>query len=391
MRSPYLISAVIILLGLGGILLTYELYLPALAHNVLERELGKIGLAHLKLPAPEKGRDYILYHDIPLDEDDLDHIDELAIQYSLTGLISNQRFKKIHIKGLSLTGSLDILPNQNLDIPGWKKTDIFYYFKDLPTDELDIKDFRLALLTKAFGGITLKTDLQTKRFADYIDVQTTIESHQRYLSFSMKGSGRIHPQNIIVEMELMDGKFDWQDLQIQASRAHGALTVEHSPETYRLKGDFQMGGAQVLGMPWQNVSATFEANKQYFKLFAGGKSVGIDGLEMGMDIYRITGKPYSVSGFIHFDAPKNYIDFHTVKSHLKLSDPQAGYLKTLEGLESHIALQAIPETGKGDFKVKLSHKSLSQPISENVTINFTKKLNGSELLGPALQKISAPK
>jgi hypothetical protein len=379
-KSFFKIALPIILLAIILAFL-YSFYLPYAAHKTVQSYMAEAGFSQLPLPKPQTGRDYVMYQNIVLDPDGISTIDTLAAQYSLINLLFFHRFERIQIQGLSLTGEMHFNQSPTLDFSGWQAQNILSSLQALPARELNLKNAKFSLLTDDFSGVSLTCDLQAKRSHDYVDIQMNINSTQRNLSFAINGTGRIQKGMINLEMEMERGKIEWNRAQLKASRTHGQSTYTQDSASYKAAGEFEIGGMSFLGMPWQNVGTSIEMNDGYLKIIAGGKSVGIDGLEIGIDIEKFTGRPASYSAFVHFDSLKNFLGYYYQDRFSDLSESDLSAIENIQNLTAYFvaAPSKDPAADPGIFDLT---SSLEHPNFEGTNIKHQMPLNVNEQIKP---------
>lgn len=382
----FYILSVFAVLMIAGTIFSYIYVLPGMADHAIKTSLQRAGFHAVQLPEPEYGRDYVLYKNIRLDAEGIDQIEELAAQYSLTGMLFQNAFKRVQVKQLYLTGSTSFTPDLQIRFEGWENADPLQIIESIPAKELNIKNANISLLTDDFGGVTFKTDLQAKRSADFIDLQFSITSDQRLISFVADGTGRIQNNLLTSEIEIERAKFDWQRKQIKASRMHGKGIYEFGNSGYKFSGDFQIGGMSLLGLAWQNVAATLEKNQNYMKLIAGGKSVGLQGLELGLDIEQVGEKEPALSGFVYFETMQDFLGYYASQDALSYSDEIFEKLQALQKLTIYMIAVPVNNANALGLALTMEHAESEASAKDNVLLDFSKPVQGYKVFGNLLNE-----
>ncbi len=362
-------------LFLGLLYHVYTHLLPDLAEQSLQTALRDSGFHDVRLDKLQSGRDYVMYENVSLDPDGISTIQTLAVKYSLLGLLYGRQFERLQIHGLSLTGEIHSDQTPYVSISGWTPADIMTFMQNLPARELNIKSSRIAVLTEDFGGVTLNFEAQATRHKTYADLQIKAGSAQKNLNFALNATGRLQSRTASLELEIERGKVEWDRWQIKASRISGKATHTQDSEDHENDTALQIGGLNFLGMPWQNIGASIEANESYLKVIAGGKSVGLEGLELGIDIEKIAGRPPGLSAFIHFETLGDFLDYYYANDYADLTESQWDAIRKISGLTVYLVASPVPgHAAKLDIISKLEHPAIQKPIARQFAIDFTKEM-----------------
>jgi hypothetical protein len=306
------LAGALILAALG---LSYFLLAPGLAESQSKKTLSNLGFDVTYLPEAKHQGSAILYTDVKLDPDAIGTIKSIKMTYAPFGLILGGRFKTIEMEGLNVIGSADLpalLQARPLaaDLTGWspgKPEDVYGGF---PTQLIILKNAQISLLTEEYGGVTFNFDFQARRKGNAAEFQSTLKTAQRSLSFSAKANGTIGQDLFFADLDIDQGKIELPDSDTKASRLNGWINlVKPADDALKISGELRAGGARLIGTPWQNASATLDFYKGESKILAEAKSIGVEGLELTLDLEKKQQQPPALSGSLHAESFSQVINY----------------------------------------------------------------------------------
>lgn len=241
--------------------------------HALHKTLENFGFTGPIVPQDEDGKAPFIYTKIPLDQDEFGRIKEVRI--SPSGVFGGDRFKRLEIEGLGLTGELS--DDDGISLSGLVKDNKlkslqgFLEILNL-ADILVLQKARIDILTQKLGGIGGEADLELRRDSDTIRITGEFRSLQKQFSLQGKISGSVSPDTGRWELalDIEQGKSDIE--KILLSRLYGEISMEGTGWTpSSLYGQMSAGSMVFHGYALQAPSFTFEKRGARFKLLAEAK------------------------------------------------------------------------------------------------------------------------
>ena len=228
---------------------------------------------------------------ITLDKEGLSTIETLDISY--TPILHD--IQNIKIYKLNLIGDFY---DEIIKIAGWKNSNFLHAALPHNFNSILFQDSRIAVLTEKYGGVNFDFDIQARENQGQIIFDGRAETRQKNLSLTSNVTGLINPDTSWqARFEIERGKFNMGTLK--AMRLSGKSTASGTAEQPpKIEAQFQAGGFNFDGTPWQNASGRFNGNFDTFSIFLDMKSLGAkDLLELGLHIKKY---PHpEVSGLLH--------------------------------------------------------------------------------------------
>lgn len=323
------------ILIVSGIFIAHNM-LPRIIHEQTQNALESMGFKEFTLPEPAISGGTALYESIRLDPEGFSEIKSLQIQYGWLRTLMRRKPATIALDGLSLTGELG--SNGEISLSGWDTEDIRNLAQGFPAARILVQNSKLSLLSPEIGGISLHMDLQARLKNKNVTFQGHIKSAQKQLNYEAGLSGQINKDGRWQsELDILEAKLEFP--HVKASRINGDISFTgdgfHPPQ---LISAFQVGGANLLGTPWQNLSATLEGTPQNFKIYVGAKSVGIEGLELALNIEG-SGNKRAISGAIHAGKLANLFDYLNAQNKLPLERGALTVLDQLSEIDSDFIIE----------------------------------------------------
>lgn len=334
-------------------------YLPGVAHQKTLAALERAGFDTSFIGKPAAIPGALLYTDLVLDADQISTIKKLKIDYSPFGLLLFGHLKSADIYELSLTGELQDEGPLMLSVSGWKPQAVGLLLNAFPGDELSIRKSRISLLTKDFGGVTVEFDLQGTRKKNRFEFQSRIKSEQKRLSIIANMSGVAGPNYWNTDMEIEQGKIDLPYAETKLTRVNGwaNLSQNDGSDPFKIMSELRAGGANILGFPLQNASATAEIKTDSYKIFAEGNSVGHEGTELSLNILKDPGNgPPHISGTVFSDHVPEFLTY------LQSSDLLNVSKKAMKPFEKakNISAAFVVDPAQGGIEPRLRYRIVNE-------------------------------
>lgn len=281
--KPFLFFAALI----AGLSALYSYGLPALIRHIglhylqaQERPLQEIAL-----PRPTVGLDYLRFDNVSLDPDSINTLGSITFLFTPQGLLSGH-FRRIIIEKAELIASID--EHHRLIFDGWMGDHGLSKAFALTPQSIQIRDTELTLLTEAYGGITLHTDLSATLTGEnngkpLYDFQSRFETQQRYLSLTGSANGSFSSDFISAEAEFERGKLSIPAFSLDMTRLSGWGRLSYSAKALSLFSELRAGGMRLGALPWRNASMTYRYEHNKSEIFLSAQSLGIDGIELALN------------------------------------------------------------------------------------------------------------
>ncbi|MGB4106175.1 MAG: hypothetical protein WBK55_00080 [Alphaproteobacteria bacterium] len=281
---------------------------PAVAEEKARASLQIFGLDTSFLLAPESKWGHIVYKNISLDKDDISTIGSVDVSYNPFSILLSGRIDTLAFSGLNLIGEWN--EETGVNFSGWKMPSNIQVMATIPTRRIRFGKAKISVLTPEFGGLSLDFGFESSINGRKLEFQSSLKSAQRFISFTANANGIIAHDYSNIEIEIDEGKFEVPDADIRASRSHGWLNYARDKSgAVRLMAELRAGGLTVLDMPWQNAAATLELKDGNIKIFSDAKSVGVEGIELGLNLQQDAGKKSMIYGSVHADNGAAFADY----------------------------------------------------------------------------------
>jgi hypothetical protein len=376
MLKNILITFALLMVILGGALYTVDGRIPAVAQKQASLALRDMGFPAAKLPKPQVRFGAMRFENIPLDEKALSTIGRMDIGYNPLDMFFRRRLRSVSIDKLNLTGK--ILPGGVLSLTGWDANSVKWSPQNFPLKTLDIQSANVLFMTELLGGVSVTFDAQARTRLSDIQIQGNVVSKQKGLGFSARVTGQAgHDGLWQLNAEIEEGKSDIAG--IKTSRGTGTLEITGQPgETPKIAGELRAGGLSLRGFPWQNISATIEAQGLAYTTYLDAKSVGHEGIELA-----ITSNTEGVTGSVH--AP----DLGTLLKYLSDSHAIIIDAKAAAALAhvKDVSIDFTPSVEKTNFIIKDESGEMAIEGTINTNENgYTATLSSAPLFLSTLDK-----
>jgi len=297
MRRSFLATSGVLLVLALGVPALLSVTLPEKVHEQTEAALVDMGFSSVQIGSSKNKAGAVVLRDIKLDEKGFSTIERVTARYAWSGLISGRLIKRLTITGLSLTG--ESAGSGGVAFSGWdiSKADLGRIFSGIKTVEFESGN--IDLLLDSMGGVNLKYDLEISRDKNNHAVfQGSVHGEQKQFSAMAKMDGYINRDGRWhADLVLDQGKMDLESLK--ASRINGAVQIDgKGMERPEIMIQLAAGGMNFMDLPWHNVSATINTTPEGYAVFAGGGSVGRDGVEFAASFESRNGT-HNYSGSVH--------------------------------------------------------------------------------------------
>ncbi len=270
--------------------------LPDLVQTKALQTLRQMGFTSATIEKSDIRISAARFKNIALDDEALSTIKRLELSYSPLNLLLHKQPRSIAIQGLSLIGEFS--DDGLISIAGWDRNHVRTITPQNTPQTLSIEKGRIALLTDTIGGITLDFDLQARKKGSELTLTGRLRSQQKHISAIADLTGFINADGLLqINAGLERGKLDIAP--IKATRVNGQVRLTIAPNTApQISGQFQAGGLNLYGMPWQNATGSLQSDLQDYIISADMKSLGHESLELGLTLENQRGA-LSLSGAVH--------------------------------------------------------------------------------------------
>ena len=306
MRKPLLISLGIFVLAVPATLYLASMQLPTLMEARISDLLQAAGFNTPAIPEPQMRLGILRYEGINLDTDGISTIERLDVRYSPLGVFFTKNLKSVHIRGLNLTG--EISSAGVVSLSGWNAPGTISEIQNYPLKTLVVEKSQLSLLTEQIGGVSINYDFQARRRKQDVDLQARAQSSQKGLSFVSSARGVLGYDGLWqMEIELEQGKFEIPP--VKATRISGMANIYGAPgKQPEIVSEINAGGVTLYGFPWQNAAVTIETRNNAMHMTADMKSIGHDGIELGLNLNNESDKT-EISGNLHTEKFSNLVEY----------------------------------------------------------------------------------
>lgn len=313
---------------------------PSIAQHKARFSLQILGLNAAFLPEPQSSWGHIVYNDIKLDEDEISTIKIVDISYSPLSILVTGQLNTLTFKGLNLIGEWDPAASFPANFSGWKIPNDFQRIAVIPAQNIRMEKSKISILTEGLGGLSLDFDFNGSFSDKKLEFQSHLQSAQKYISFTASASGIVAHDFSNIDVEIDEGKFDMPEAHIRASRGHGWFNFTRDKSgSSKIMAELRAGGLTVLDMPWQNASATLEIKDGNIKAFSDAKSIGIEGIELGLNYQQNAGTAGMIYGSLHADDGAALSEFLDEQSKITLPAADMTIIQHTQDLKADFAYE----------------------------------------------------
>ncbi|MCE7885964.1 MAG: hypothetical protein DYH13_00450 [Alphaproteobacteria bacterium PRO2] len=313
---------------------------PNVAAQKARLSLRILGLNAAFLPEPRSKWGHVIYNDIKLDEDEISTIETIDISYNPLSILLTGRLNTLTFKNLNLIGEWDPGASLPATFSGWKIPNDFQHIAVIPAQNIRMEKSKISVLTVGFGGLSLDFDFNGAFNDKKLEFQSHLKSAQKYMSFTASASGILAHDFSNIDVEIDEGKFEMPEAHIRASRGHGWFNYTRDKSgSSKIMAELRAGGLTVLEMPWQNASATLEIKDGSIKAFSDAKSIGVDGIELGLNYQKNAGAAGMIYGSLHADDGAALSAFLGEQSKITLPAADMTIIRNTQDLKADFAYE----------------------------------------------------
>jgi hypothetical protein len=280
---------------------------PKMAHAKIISGLAAAGFETRFIQKPQVAFGAILYKDVAFDEDDFSTIKYIKVTYNPLMLVLTGTFNNLDIIHMNITGDWADENMQSLRFAGWTPPADLSKIPLTSFKHITFTKTRLSMLTQTMGGMSVFLDIHSNRNGKKTEFQGNIKSEQKYLSVVASASGVVDGPRWYSDIEIIDGKFEVPSGNFKATRLSGWVNVSNSP--FKIMSQLRAGAITLYDLPWQAASSTLEFSNNDTKFFTEAKSVGYDGLELELNIFKKSTAKMAASGSLHADTTNDYFEY----------------------------------------------------------------------------------
>ena len=291
------------------------IYGPKIAEEITLKSFSALGLKTEFLPQPEKKWAHFSYTDAPLDKDEISTVEKIEISYNPFIIILTKRLESLSISGLEVIGNQDKENPALVTFSGWDIPRGLRALSAVPVERLHFEKARISLLTPELGGVSLDFDFEGTRNGHALEFQAHLKSAQKFISFSASMNGIAAPNYSTLDVDIDQGKFEVPDADIKASRVFGWVNyADDKSGKPKIMSELNAGGLTVLGLPWQNATAALELKDGNLRIYSEGKSLGVEGIELSLNLKWLMNQKPIIFGEIHAEEGLALADYFAGQS-----------------------------------------------------------------------------
>ncbi len=364
-RKHYIWAAVVfVAVFVGAGIISFGIA-PRLANQKMLNALSQAGFTTRYIQPPRTAYGAMLYTDVTFDPDAFSTAKYMRVTYNPFLLVLAGKFKDLDIIDLNLTGNWSTDAYESLSFAGWKKPSDLSKVPLTSFKHINISKSRLAMMTQNAGGLSVFFDGTSTRGGSKTEFQGNIKSEQKYLSLVANASGVIEGPRWYSDVEIIDGKFEDPSGDFRATRLSGWINLANPvTEPFKIMSQLRSGGLSFYGLPWQAASSTIDFSSNDLKIFTEAKSVGYDGLELELNLFKKYGANVAASGIVHGDKADVFFDYFRHDGFKKLLKDLAPYKNTM-GIDIDFLLT-------GGRNVRYEIKKDGQSTGKSGTATFAK-------------------
>lgn len=333
-------------------------FAPKAAEEKARLSLEILGLNAAFLPEPQSKWAHVVYNDIKLDKDEISTIKTIDISYNPFSILLTGRLNTLTFKNLNLIGDWNPQGQIPANFSGWAIPNDFQRIAAIPADNIRMEKSKISVLTPGLGGLSLDFDFNGDFNDKKLEFQSHLQSAQKYISFTAGASGILAHDFSNIDVEIDEAKFEMPEAHIRASRGHGWFNYTRDKSgSSKIMAELRAGGLTVLEMPWQNASATLEIKDGNIKAFSDAKSIGVEGIELGLNYQRNANAEGMFYGSIHADDGAAFSDFLGGQSKITLPAADMTIIRNAQDLKADFACE------QGKIKYRLNTMQ-NAPVKE---------------------------
>lgn len=337
------------------------IFAPKVAKEKARLSLDILGLDAAFLPEPQSKWAHVFYNDIKLDKDEISTIKAIDISYNPFSILFTGRLNTLKFVNLNLIGEWNPQAQISVSFSGWTIPENFQRIAAIPAQYIRMEKSKISILTPGLGGLSLDFDFNGTLNNKKLEFQSHLNSAQKYISFTAGATGILAHDFSNIDVEIDEGKFEMPEAHIRASRGHGWFNYTRDKSgSSKIMAELRAGGLTVLEMPWQNASATLEIKDGNIKTFSEAKSIGVEGIELGLNYQRDAGAAGMIYGSLHTDNGAALSDFLGEQSKITLPAADMTIIRNTQDLKADFAY----EPGKIKYRLNTMQNA---PVKE-VTI-----------------------
>ncbi len=325
-RKHYLwATATLALLAIATAVISFFIA-PKIAHGKMMNALSQAGFDTSYIAQPKFAYGAMLYSDVTFDTDAFSTIKYIKVTYNPFRLVLSGKFHDLDIIDMNITGNWSAETFGSLSFAGWKPPASLGNVPLTSFKHITISKSRLSMLTQDAGGLSVFFDGTSNRSGSKTEFQGNVKSEQKFLSVITSASGVIEGPRWYTDIEIIDGKFEEPAGDFKATRLSGWMNIANPvSEPFKIMSQLRSGGLTLYSIPWQAASSTIDYSNNELKVFTEAKSVGYDGLELELNLFKKGEANIAASGAIHADQPTVFTDYFKsregFKAFLKDLDP----------------------------------------------------------------------
>lgn len=297
---------------------------PKLAHSKVVSGLAAAGFNTKFILKPQFAYGAILYKDVTFDQDAFSTVKYIKATYSPLMLVLTGKFSDLDIINMDISADWADEKMTSLRFVGWTPPADLSNVPLTTFKHITFTKARLSMLTQNAGGLSIFFDLHSTRNGKKTEYQGNIKSEQKFLSLIANSNGVVEGPRWYNDIEIIDGKFEVPSGDFKASRLSGWLNIAGgAKQPIKIMSQLRAGGITIYDLPWQAASSTLDFSNHDAKFFTEAKSVGYDGLELELNLFKKGVAALAASGTLHADNTGDYFKYFGERK------PFSGLLKNL--------------------------------------------------------------
>lgn len=311
-RRRLIIAATVSMLVLSVLGIFTLAVVPMMVHERMLRVLESAGFNTAYIPEPRKRFGAILYENVSFDPDAFSTARYIKVTYNPLVFPFTGQLKDLDVFDLNLTGDWGSGSWQSLTFAGWKPPDLsqipFARFR-----HVGISKSRVSLLTQSIGGISVFIDGEGSSKNGKTEFRSNVSTEQKSLVLNGNTTTIIEGPRWSTDFEITDGKLEDPELsrgKARVSRLNGWMNIsDPRNEPLSLKARLRSGGFSLYEIPWQDGAATLDYTNGSTRLFIEGRSVGVAGLKLELNMFIGQGVNPALGGTVHADSATAFFDY----------------------------------------------------------------------------------
>ncbi len=353
LRNKLQLAIALVALFFAALFLTGIFGPSSSAERLAKQSLESLGFDTSLFPHAVEGWGKAYFNNIALDKDGFSTIQSIDIRYNPVTFPFTGKLDSVTLEGLNLTGEWDPAAKQKLTFSGFSVPEEISPLAKIPARRIKIAKAGISVLTPGLGGISVTFDGEgVIRKKKKLEFQAHIESGQKYISFSANADGVIAKHYANLDIQIDEGKFEVPEAEIKTTRINGAFNATLDNDmNLKILGELQAGGMNVIGTPWQNASATFDISNGTMQIFSEGKSTGVEGIELNINMQKQGAGPLFTSGSIHADSGADLAAYLGGQVKVSPPAPDLDIIRGATDVKIDFALAAAREGRKIRYRI----------------------------------------